>query len=307
MTPSNQALRFSPASLRCSRSLPATVVASSISCGWTSALVEHHRVEPDGEPFETSPTPDQTIVVMLKGEQDLAAFKAGIWRHAAYRAGTIGLTRGDQIDRLRRRPRKGSKPFEKVNLYIPQQVFRDAFEQGRRAGQRWDDRCLTALAFQDPLITQTAIALLRGVAAGQPEIYAEAAVHWLAVHLLTTHGGRLGLGQQGAPNVITDKRLARVIEYMSANLAEALTLDDLATEAGVSKFHFTRLFRVATGRTPYDFLVGLRMAAARDLLTTTDRSVAAIAAGCGFGGAAHFGTAFSKRFGLSPTAFRNGG
>lgn len=304
---SDQALRFSPASLRCSRSLPVTVMASSVACGWTSALVEHHRVEPDGEPFTTLPTPDQTIVVMLKGEQDLASFKAGAWRHSAYRAGTVGLTQAGQTDRLRRRPRKGSKPFEKVNLYIPQRVFRDAAEHGRHAGHRRDDQSLTALAFQDPLIAQTAAALLRGMAAGQPEVYAEAAVHWLAVHLLSIHGGKGGFGQQGLPGMITDKRLARVIEYMSAHVADALTLQDLATEAGVSKFHFTRLFRMATGTTPYDFLVGLRMGAARDLLTTTDLKISAVAARCGFGGAAHFGTAFAKRFGLSPTAFRNGG
>ena len=144
---SDQALRFSPASLRCSRSLPAKVLASSVDYGWTSALVEHHRVEPDGEPFETTPTPDQTIVVMLKGEQDIASFKAGTWRHAAYRSGTVGLTQGGLTDRLRRRPQKGSKAFEKVNLYIPQTVFRDAAEHNRRAGQRLANHTLAALAF----------------------------------------------------------------------------------------------------------------------------------------------------------------
>ncbi len=302
---SDQALRFSPASLRCSRSLPAKVVASSIACGWTSALVEHHRVEPDGEPFETVPTPDQTIVVMLKGEQDIASFKAGMWRHAAYRSGTVGLTQGGQTDRLRRRPRSGSKAFEKVNLYIPQQVFRDAAEHNRRAGQRLKNNTLTALAFQDPLIAQTAVALLQGMAVGQPDAYAEAAVHWLAVHLVSTHGGRIGTEQQGFPTMIADKRLSRVIEYMSANLADALTLQDLAAEAGVSKFHFTRLFRMSTGTTPYDYLVGLRMEAAQHLLMTTDLSIAIIAARCGCAGAAHFGTTFTKRFGLSPTAFRD--
>ena len=302
---SNQALRFSPASLRCSRSLPAKVLASSVACGWTSALVEHHRVEPDGEPFETTPTPDQTIVVMIKGEQDIASFKAGVWRHAAYRSGTVGLTRGGQTDRLRRRPQSGSKAFEKVNLYIPQTVFHDAAEHNRLAGQRQQNNAMTALAFHDPLVAQTAVALLQGMAAGLPDVYAEAAVHWLAVHLVSTRGGRIGNEQKGFLTGIADKRLSRVIEYMSAHLADALTLEVLAAQAGVSKFHFTRLFRMSTGTTPYEFLVGLRMEAARHFLTTTDLSVAIVAARCGFAGAAHFGSTFTKRFGFSPTAFRN--
>ena len=304
MSTSDQAFRFSPASLECSRSLPAAIVASSSACGWTSALVEHHRVEPDGEPFETVPTPDQTIVVMLKGEQDLASLKAGVWRHAAYRAGTVGMTPGGQIDRLRRRPRKRSEPFEKVNLYIPQQVFRDAAECNRRAGRHREVQPLTALAFQDQLVAQTAAALLRGMAAGQPDLYAEAAVHWLAVHLFSTHGGRSSIEQQGWPGVIADKRLAHVIEYMSAHFADALALEDLAAEAGVSKFHFTRIFRMSTGTTPYDFLIGLRVEAARTLLTSTDLSVAEIAARCGFARAAQLGTLFVQRFGLAPTAYR---
>lgn len=304
MTDLDRMAQYSPASVRCSRSLPVTVVTSSIAFGWTSVLLEHHRVDPDDEPFETVPTPDQTIVVMLKGEQDLACFRDRIWRHAAYRAGTIGMTPGGQIDRLQRRPRGMPRPFEKANLYVPQEVFRDAAEHCRLAGQRLQDRPLTALAFQDRLVTQTAAALLRGMGAGQPNLYAEAAVHWLVVHLLSTHRGSTVDGQRHWPNAITDRRLARVIEYMSADVAKVLTLEDLAAVAGVSKFHFTRLFRAASGTTPYDFLLGLRVEAARTLLTGTDLDIAEIAARCGFARAAQFRAAFSRRYGSTPTAYR---
>ena len=81
-------------------------------------------------------------------------------------------------------------------------------------------------------------------------------------------------------------------------------LDRLSLEAGISKFHFVRLFRTSTGLTPHAFLVGLRMGAARTMLSRTDLSVAAIATRCGYAHAEHFGTAFAKRFGVSPRAFR---
>lgn len=295
----------SAASLRCARALPATVVASSLACGWTSLLVERHRVEPDGEPFETLPTPDQTIVVMLAGEQDLACLREGRWRHALYRPGTIGMTPGGESDRLRRLPRKAGgtrASFEKANLYLPQAILRQAAEHYRRAGQRCH-RSLAALAFQDPVVAQTAVALLRAMTAGQPDLYAATAAHWLAAHLVTTREGRLD-SEVRTPGLIADRRLARVLEFMSARQGDALTLDELATEAGVSKFHFTRLFRAATGRSPVAFLFDLRMEAARDLLLGTGASVQEVAARCGFARAASFGTAFTRRFGLSPTAFR---
>lgn len=297
---------FSDASLSCRRSIPSTTIATSRAAGWTSVLVDHHRIHPDGEePFETLPTPDQTIVVMTRGEQRIESFKAGTWRPAVYRPGTIGMTPGGDTDRLRRRVRRGHAPFEKANLYVPQRFFRDAADHYRWLGHRYRDDPLTALAFDDPLIAQAVLALLRAMALGAPDLYAQAAMQWLVIHLLSAHSSWLDVREDRRdPGVIRDARLARVVEYMGAHLAEPLTLEDLAAEAGVSKFHFTRLFRQGAGTTPYALLVQMRMEAARRMLATTDLGVAEVAASCGFARSAHFGTAFTKRFGMSPTAFR---
>ena len=77
----------------------------------------------------------------------------------------------------------------------------------------------------------------------------------LATHLLSEQAAwrRSGsidpdLRSQGK---ITDPRLARVLEYMSVHFAEPLDLTWLAREAGVSKFHFARLFRERTSTTPH--------------------------------------------------------
>ena len=296
---------FSEASLLCRHSLPSTILATSREIGWTSVLVDHHRVDPGYEPFETRPTPDQTIVVMTRGEQEIGSFGAGTWRHAVYRPGTVGMTPGGDTDRLRRRRRRGPAPFEKANLYVPQGFLHEAAEHYRRVGRRFRDEPLTALAFHDPLIAQTVLALLRGMAAGAPDLYAQTAMQWLSTHLLSAHSSWLEVREDRRdPGVISDGRLARVVEYMSARFAEPLALGDLAAEAGVSKFHFARLFRESTGTTPHAFLVQLRMEAARRMLASTDLGVAEVAASCGFARAAHFGTAFTKRFGASPTAFR---
>lgn len=296
---------FSSPSLLCRHSLPSTIIATSRAAGWTSVLIDHHRGYPSEEPFETCPTPDQTIVVMTRGEQTIESFKNGTWRQAIYRAGTIGMTPGGDTDRLRRRIPRKPAPFEKANLYIPQCFFREAADHYRQVGQRCRDNPLTALAFNDPLIAQTVCALLRAMAAGAPDLYAQTAMQWLATHLLSAHSTWLAVQEDRRnPGVISDRRLARVLEYMSAHFAEPLTLENLAAEAVVSKFHFSRLFRRSTGATPHAFLVQLRMEAARRMLMTTDLNVAEIATSCGFARAAHFGTTFTKHFGVSPTAFR---
>ena len=304
MLAADSKIRFSQASLRCREALPSTVTASSLSCGWTSVLLERHRVEPTYEPFYTLPTPDQTIVVMTKGEQQLASLNTGIWREAKYRLGTVGMTPGGCIDRLRRNPRGTPAPFEKLNLYVPQQAFLDAAEHYRRAGHRRLERPLARLSFQDPVIAAVASALLQGVEAGAPNLYAEAAIQWLATHLLAAHSGGVSIEEPARLAVMPDKRLARVLDYMRAHYADPLSLGSLAAEAAISKFHFTRLFRRSTGKTPHDFLVQIRLEAAIALLKTTELSVKAIATRCGFARANYFATAFTKRVGISPTGYR---
>lgn len=268
-------------------------------------FVDHHRDLPSEEVFETLATPDQTIVVMTRGEQDVECFNGGLWRRAVYQAGTVGMTPGGDTDRLRRHFRRRAVPVEKVSLYVPQHFFQEAADHYRRAGQRACEEPLAALAFADPLIGHGVLAMVRAMTAGAPDLYAQATMQWLATHLLSAHGGWRNIDEGGRnPGVIRDPRLARVIEHMSAHFGEAMTLETLAAEAGVSKFHFARLFRASTGLAPHAFLVQLRMKAARHLLATTELSVAAVAMRCGFAQAVHFGTAFTKRFGVSPTAFR---
>ena len=140
--------------------------------------------------------------------------------------------------------------------------------------------------------------------AGAPNLYAESAVQWLATHLQSQHGGGIGLDSGKLPQGITDRRLARVIDYMHAHYPEPVSLECLAGEAGISKFHFTRLFRAATRETPHECLVHVRLEAARVLLMTTELSVEAVAAKCGFARATYFATTFAKHYGQTPKSYR---
>ena len=300
-------MQIAPQSLVCSSALGATLVESSRTAGWTSMLIDRHHVQPREDEFETIATPDQTIVVMLKGEQHLEVFTGGIWRRTVYEPGTVGTTPGDKTDRLRRCVKKPADSFEKANLYLPRALIEQAVDEFKPAGHRTSDVSLNALAFHDPLICHTAKRLVEAMTSGATDLYAAATARWLAAHLVCFHSGQANAGRLTLdPGVIIDRRIARVLELMSARLSDPPGLDELAAEAGVSKFHFVRLFRGKVGRTPHAFLVQLRLEAAQSMLAATDLEIGAIAELCGYRRSTELFSAFSRKFGTTPGQWRAG-
>lgn len=280
-------------------------MVTSADAGWTSVLLAVcEGGDDDGAVFESAPTPDQTLVLSLNGPSELECFSGGRWRRAVRPAGSAGLTPGGATDRLRRRARD-RMPIRTAHLFIPQAFFDDAGEHYRRTGVPVPTEPLNALAFRDPGIIHPVVSLIRAMDSGAPDLYAQTAAQFLAAHLLwrnQTGAGRWSDRRQ--PEVLTDRRLARVVEYASAHLREPLTLEGLAAEAGISKFHFARLFKAATGEAPHRFLVRLRLDAARQMLCDTDMTAAEVAAASGYASPAKFGAAFRRETGCTPAAFR---
>jgi AraC family transcriptional regulator len=91
---------------------------------------------------------------------------------------------------------------------------------------------------------------------------------------------------------------------MAEHMAEDFNLDQLAAQAGVSKFYFTRLFKNAMGVSPSRYLLTLRMDEARRLLRETKRSVVDIALDVGYANPSHFARFFRRETGLSPSDYR---
>lgn len=98
--------------------------------------------------------------------------------------------------------------------------------------------------------------------------------------------------------------LRRVVDHMQARLDHAITLDELAREASLSKYYFLRLFAATVGVTPHRYLTALRMTHGAELLRSTDLTVAVVAARCGYATASRFSTVFREHFGTTPGQFR---
>jgi AraC family transcriptional regulator len=79
----------------------------------------------------------------------------------------------------------------------------------------------------------------------------------------------------------------------------------MAAVAGMSKYHFLRVFRRQTGVTPHQYLISARLRRAALALTSSRRPVLEIALDAGFGDLSTFNRRFRVTFGLTPTQYRD--
>jgi AraC-like DNA-binding protein len=93
--------------------------------------------------------------------------------------------------------------------------------------------------------------------------------------------------------------------FMEENLAESFSMEELAELCHLSSTTFNRQFRKLLRTTPREYLLSLRVEAARRLLVTSDTSLAAIATDCGFTDQSHFTKRFQKVTGMTPNQYRD--
>jgi transcriptional regulator GlxA family with amidase domain len=98
--------------------------------------------------------------------------------------------------------------------------------------------------------------------------------------------------------------LIEVVRLMEANIEEPLSLEELARLVQLSQRHLQRMFKVYLSVSPTHYYLSLRLRRARDLLRTTDASIARVTAVCGFHSPCHFSKAYRAQFGHAPSVER---
>ena len=106
---------------------------------------------------------------------------------------------------------------------------------------------------------------------------------------------------------LADPRLAPAIRRMHGQLGRAWTVAQLAKAAGLSRSTFFERFTRTVGLAPMEYLLGWRMAVARDLLRRQDLAIAEVAERVGYGSASTFSTAFSRHVGQPPSRYARAG
>lgn len=100
------------------------------------------------------------------------------------------------------------------------------------------------------------------------------------------------------------RRIQEALVFIEANFGSRLTREEIARVAGLSPFHFSRLFHALVGVTPHQYLLSCRLRSAQKLLLVDEKpSFADIAAETGFADQTHFTRHFRSAFGKSPQEF----
>src|SRR5262249_9034650 len=133
-------------------------------------------------------------------------------------------------------------------------------------------------------------------------MYGEALSTALAVHLLRKYGS-VSTGPQRAHGGLSREKLTRVLEYIHERLQSDLIVADMAQAIHMSPYHFSRLFKVSTGRSPSRYVIEARAKKARDLLASGKVSIAEAAQQAGFVDQSHLTRNFKQIFGTTPKTF----
>ena len=152
----------------------------------------------------------------------------------------------------------------------------------------------------DPALWHIAMALRAGLQGTgiESRLYGESLSTALVAHLLRQYAGR-PVGpppHRGLPR----EKLTRAIEYIQDQLHADLTVADVAQAIHMSPYHFTRLFKQSTGRSPYRYVIEARAKKARDLLLAGQFSIVEIAHNLGFADQSHLTRQVKEVFGVTP-------
>jgi AraC family transcriptional regulator len=150
----------------------------------------------------------------------------------------------------------------------------------------------------DPAMAALALQL-HSAGSDAPRLYRESLTMALAAQV-----GLMVHAEQAPAAVKSDPRIARALDLMEARMAEDVSLDDLASAAAMSPFHFLRVFKASVGRTPAQELIRRRIVRAQTYLRTTQLPVAEIAFRVGYENVSRFTALFKRETGVTPGAFR---
>ena len=294
---------LSEITVRAIRTCPGKTVLGSEGLGWTSLLVHITEFAASIEPLETDATPDPRMVLFLNKNAFIQQFSQGRWRGSHYGEG-MGYISPPGTRRRLRWNLKNQRSLKAMHLCLSQDTVDSvASAIPKKYGDR-QNQLPDAPFLDDPVLSNFSSVAVSAIQAGLPDFYAQSAAQWIAAHLLLGASANSHWYQSLAHDQISDRRIVRVLEYIEAHLDERLSLDVLAAEAAVSKFHFVSVFNKSVGATPHKHVQHLRMQAATAMLRDTNKSIIEIALTCGFQSPSHFAATFRCHFAQSPSEYR---
>lgn len=278
------------------------LLASSADRGW-SGLSAELRSHSDGViAWENAQAETEICVDVRGGGSVIVRHGRGISDRTVAKRGTIRLSPAG----VREGVIEISDPLPAIlHMYLSPNRFSPA-----ALGVDLDQSVVASLgyqrSFQDPLLAEIAYAisseLENQTTAGR--LLADTLATSLAVRLVQNHAALPQARRPTACRALDRRRLARVLDYIEANLEGDLTIDRLASIACLSQFHFARAFKAAVGLSPHRHVSDMRLERAKALLAASDRPLVDIALALNFSCQANFTRAFRQVTGRTPGQYR---
>lgn len=185
---------------------------------------------------------------------------------------------------------------DRPNSYVA--IYFDPVALNEELGRRFPDDGRVRLYFRDPEVSANLrrFSILLTHADGADDLFAETLGLMTVLNLQRTTAEP----PVGHP-ALARGALARVVDYVEAHLGDQVSLEDLAAAAGLSRYHFNRAFKAASGESPYQYVLRRRIETAQSLLAKQGSSVEQVAAAVGFRNASYFQKMFKARVGLNPS------
>jgi AraC family transcriptional regulator len=163
---------------------------------------------------------------------------------------------------------------------------------------------IPTFATPDPLLHKIADALTSAPRINDPatNLFIESFLNAGCARILHTYA-QLRYRLSG-PRRLTDGQLRRAIDYIHDHIGEGLDLSSISQAAGLSPFHFARLFKAATGDSPFQFVTRTRMKRAKELLRKTRLPISEIGERVGYQKPSNFSARFRAIVGCPPAAYR---
>ena len=159
----------------------------------------------------------------------------------------------------------------------------------------------------DPLIKHLVLGIrdVLGEADPTSATFADYLARAMAARLLRGHSNAAQRAlSQPRIDGLNRRQLTRAVDFIEANLDQALALQEIASASGLSPVHFARQFKRATGIAPHQYVMRARVERAKRLLAQTDLAIAQVAFECGFSHQEHLARMFRRLSGTTPSLFR---
>ncbi|MEM5405049.1 AraC family transcriptional regulator [Paraburkholderia unamae] len=194
------------------------------------------------------------------------------------------------------------KPVDVVQLYLPHATLERVANE---ADVATPVELLERTAQPDAVTSRLLLSAADAVGGNEAldTLFRQQLIDLLATRLLAAHTGSPA-AIQPVRGGLAPKTLLRSVERLRSDSDADVSLAALASEAGLSRFHFCRAFKESTGLSPHAWLRQHRLEQAMNMLRDTEASVMSVAAALGYASQTAFTAAFRKLTGETPSDWR---